>query len=303
MRNLITLLVVLFFLPAMVSAQRILINENFENSGFGPDSLPSGWAKFNEDPEGGPGKEWAVRDSGTHFVGTSQLLVSKAHNSRRALTIPWTAGNPIADDWVITDSLRIQVGDSLIFWMLYGSVEGFQPYLDSLQIWVCTEQLPAFATTKIATLISPDSNNVWTEFKFSLSQFAGQKIYIAFRYYINTSIDGFFCNIDDVFIGNRSYIGIKQINSNAPAKFDLYQNYPNPFNPVTKIRFDIAKNSYVRMYVYNNLGQKVYTLFEGYKNAGSYEVDFNASTLPSGIYYYNLMTDYYNATKRMVLVK
>ncbi len=303
-----TLLLFAFFIPT-VFAQRILINQNFENTGFGPDSLPPNWAKFSEDPISGPGREWAVRDTGKFYVG-STVLKTRAHNSVRALTCPWTAGDPIADDWVFTDSFTVKTGDSLIFWMLIGPDSLYSSgFLDTMQVWVMSEQIPTFTLQKLATLKSNDSagvplaNNTWKIYKFPLSAFNGQKVYVAFRYYMNTSVDGFWCNIDDVFIGNRSYIGINQIGTNMPKTFSLYQNYPNPFNPTTKIKFDIPRNTHVKLEIYNSIGQQMKVLHDAYTNAGYYETDFNAGSLSSGMYFYRLTTPDYVETKKMILVK
>ena len=308
MLKILQILFVFVFLFSINSyAQRILIDENFENAGLtSPDSLPTGWLKYNEDGIGGFGADWATRDSGTGYVGTSEFLVALAHEGVRSLTIPWTAGNGgtyIADDWVITDSLHIQSGDSLIFWMIFGSYPNFQPYMDSLQIWTLIAQLPAGATQKITTLFSFDSNNVWTEYKFDLSQFAGQTIYLGFRYNMDVFTNGFHVCIDDVFVGNHAGVGIQQIGTNIPDNFALNQNYPNPFNPTTTIRFDLAKNTSVNLVVYNSLGQEVTRVFDGYKQAGTYEAVLNASGLSSGTYYYRLTADNFVETKKMIVVK
>ena len=88
-----------------------------------------------------------------------------------------------------------------------------------------------------------------------------------------------------------------------PAKYDLHQNYPNPFNPTTNIKFDIAKSGYVKLSVYNQLGKEVETLIDGVRNAGTYEVKFDAAKLNSGVYFYKLETDNISLTKKMLLVK
>jgi hypothetical protein len=93
-------------------------------------------------------------------------------------------------------------------------------------------------------------------------------------------------------------------NSNTtPDNYSLSQNYPNPFNPVTRICFNIPKQSFVSLKVFNILGEAVSVLASGRKSAGQYSVDFNAACLPSGIYFYRLETDGYIATKRMILIK
>ena len=89
-----------------------------------------------------------------------------------------------------------------------------------------------------------------------------------------------------------------------PNRFNLDQNYPNPFNPKTVIRFDLPQDAKVSLKIYNALGELVQTLIDQeVLNAGSYEKEFDASSLPSGIYIYRLSSDKFNATKKMVLMK
>jgi hypothetical protein len=98
-------------------------------------------------------------------------------------------------------------------------------------------------------------------------------------------------------------IGIKNISTEIPSAFSLEQNYPNPFNPVTKIKFDIPKSAYTEIKIYDNLGRDVYTLVSQGLTAGKYEVEWNASNYPSGVYYYKITAGDYSETKKMVLVK
>jgi Secretion system C-terminal sorting domain len=100
--------------------------------------------------------------------------------------------------------------------------------------------------------------------------------------------------------------GIKDGNglSSAPTNFKLMQNYPNPFNPTTTIRFDVAKSSKITLKIYNVVGQVVATLINGKQySAGAYSVNWNASNLASGVYFYRLETDNVQLIKKMVLLK
>lgn len=97
--------------------------------------------------------------------------------------------------------------------------------------------------------------------------------------------------------------GINQISSAVPDKFNLYNNYPNPFNPATVIKFDVAKSQLVKIVVYDLLGQEVSTLINQNMSPGSYEVDFNAGGLSSGMYFYRIETAGYIQTNRMMLIK
>lgn len=92
-------------------------------------------------------------------------------------------------------------------------------------------------------------------------------------------------------------------NNETPTSYSLSQNYPNPFNPTTKINFNLAKNGFVTMKIYNILGKEVANLVNGNYNAGSYSIDFNASKLSSGVYFYSIEVNGFKDIKKMMLVK
>jgi hypothetical protein len=87
------------------------------------------------------------------------------------------------------------------------------------------------------------------------------------------------------------------------TEFSLEQNYPNPFNPSTSIQYTIGSRQFVQLKVYDVLGNEVATLVDDYKPAGSYEIDFNASQLSSGLYMYKLKAGEFISTKKMILIK
>jgi hypothetical protein len=89
----------------------------------------------------------------------------------------------------------------------------------------------------------------------------------------------------------------------SPGRFALEQNYPNPFNPGTKISFNLEKSGLTILTVYNVLGQKVATPISGFLAAGSHELNFNASDLPTGVYFYKLESGKQLAVKKMMLLK
>jgi len=88
-----------------------------------------------------------------------------------------------------------------------------------------------------------------------------------------------------------------------PINFDLSQNYPNPFNPTTNINYSVKNSGYITLKVYNILGQPVATLFEGIREAGTYKATFDASRLPSGVYFTRLQAGDVSITKKMLLLK
>jgi hypothetical protein len=94
----------------------------------------------------------------------------------------------------------------------------------------------------------------------------------------------------------------KEVNA-LPIDYSLSQNYPNPFNPTTVISYSLSSSSNVKLIIYNTLGQSIKTLESGYKPAGNYSINFNASDLPSGIYFYKLEAGQFSQINKMILIK
>jgi hypothetical protein len=91
--------------------------------------------------------------------------------------------------------------------------------------------------------------------------------------------------------------------SKLPLEFVLFQNYPNPFNPSTKIEYSILQNEFIKIKIFDVLGNEIVTLVSEEKSAGRHVVEFSAPELPSGIYYYSLEATGYSETKKMLLLK
>ena len=114
-----------------------------------------------------------------------------------------------------------------------------------------------------------------------------------------------FCilNYSQPYQNGRQKSGWQVISSGTVNDFKLSKNYPNPFNPSTKIKYSISKLSFVTLKIYDVLGNEVITLVNKEKSAGSYEVEFSATNLPSGVYFYQLKTGSYIETKKMLLIE
>ncbi|MFA5803401.1 MAG: M6 family metalloprotease domain-containing protein [Melioribacteraceae bacterium] len=97
-------------------------------------------------------------------------------------------------------------------------------------------------------------------------------------------------------------VGIEKDNK-IPTEYLLFQNYPNPFNPTTKMKFGLPERTNAKLTVYDILGRAISTLVDGELEAGYHEVNFDASNLPSGVYFYQLTTPNYNSTKKLLLIK
>jgi photosystem II stability/assembly factor-like uncharacterized protein len=143
---------------------------------------------------------------------------------------------------------------------------------------------------------------MWKSHSVNLRNFfnAGDEIIIRFRLYADQYVDSWGWAIDNLSI-QPMYVGVED--EVIPTKFELSQNYPNPFNPTTSIKFSLAKESKVSLKVFNNLGEEVAELVNGNKSAGIYRINFNASNLASGIYYYRLEAGDFVQTRKMILLK
>ena len=118
---------------------------------------------------------------------------------------------------------------------------------------------------------------------------------------VNISTNGGNINIPIDFL-----VGLEDI-SVLPNNFELHQNYPNPFNPTTVIGFSLPRETNVTLSVYDILGKEIVKLVEGKKNAGYYNISFDASSIAegisSGLYIYRLSTDHMSHSKKMMLIK
>ncbi len=113
----------------------------------------------------------------------------------------------------------------------------------------------------------------------------------------------------DIYCNIRSYnnpdtiVSVSQISSVIPQDCKLFQNYPNPFNPVTKIPFQINKTSHVELKIFDNLGREIRSLLNKKLQPGIYETEFDSKDLPSGVYYYKMISENFYESKRMIIVK
>ena len=167
--------------------------------------------------------------------------------------------------------------------------------------------------------VSKNNDNVWQKVKsyngsltiwnyesFDITNYAANASQIKVRFTLESdeslTEDGWY--VDDIKILNYNIgpVGIAG-NSENPISFSLEQNYPNPFNPVTHLEFGISELGFVSLKVFDILGKEVMTLVNEVKPAGIYKVEFDGSSLASGIYFYTLKTGIFTETKRMIILK
>lgn len=111
------------------------------------------------------------------------------------------------------------------------------------------------------------------------------------------------CVIDDIVYGDTTLTDVDDELNSLPTEYNLDQNYPNPFNPSTVISYQLPISGNVTLKIFDVLGREVATLVDEYKNAGSYNIEFDASILPSGVYFYQLQAGSFVQTRKMVLLQ
>ena len=153
-------------------------------------------------------------------------------------------------------------------------------------------------------------------FAFDLARNSQINIYVDNVYNSNTIADtsGIIKKLISLGSGNHlielicNNTSIGNEGNKIPTEFKLYQNYPNPFNPVTKIRFEVplikgGLKGVVSLKIYDVLGKEITTLVNEKKSPGSYEISFDGSNLPSGVYYYKIIANEFSDVKCMIIIK
>ncbi len=145
----------------------------------------------------------------------------------------------------------------------------------------------------------------WVYEQINLNSYIGQNVKFRFLFYTDSGTPGDGVYIDDFRIVDYkdNTTGITQVGNEIPKEFSLLQNYPNPFNPETNIQFQVPSSKFVKLVLFDFLGREVKTLVNEYKQAGIYQVSFNAEGLSSGVYFYKMTAGNFSDVKRMVVVK
>lgn len=98
-------------------------------------------------------------------------------------------------------------------------------------------------------------------------------------------------------------VPVEQISNEVPSAYSLEQNYPNPFNPTTNFKYSLKESGFVSIKIFDMSGREVESMVNSVQSAGTYSVQFNASRLSSGVYFYKLVTEKFTETRKMILVK
>lgn len=288
------LVLALCLVPHLVGGQTAVKYEE----AFDSLSAPPGWQVIDRD---GSGSAWEYRQE--------VIFQSGATVEPQAGLSFWFSGftnanGRLIDEWLISPRIPgIATGDTLTFFA--GAVD--QQFKDTLRVFVSTTDslIPSFTDTLGAFKVDGPVGT-YTAYDFDLSPFAGSDVFVAVNYYIvDGGADG--AHSDHVWVDHfivlGAVTGIAEP-TDAVHRFELRPNYPNPFNPRTTISFRLAKAARVDLEIYNGLGQRVATVLRRRSfSAGDHHVEFDASFLPSGTYYYRLRASSHEATRRMILVR
>ena len=229
-----------------------------------------------------------------------------------AMTIPLKYNNP----YLTLDSVSFA---GTILTSGFSGVTDLNPEGQSLRIsYIISDfstPLPTITTSQglLATLhfplgqgASPDLIAIDSIYRDSLIYFDGSEIHfwtrVEFSDQTGTYViyPGFTPGAVNVMIATDIN---DELDNLLPTSFELAQNYPNPFNPSTSIDYSLPRAGYISLKVFNVIGQEVATLYEGFQAAGNHRVEFQASTKPSGIYFYRLTHQDGSETRKMLLVK
>jgi hypothetical protein len=275
----------------------ILLNEGFNTPGF----PPLGWST-----QVISGSNWIRNSVSANCLGTGSAVFTffTANTGDQARLI--------SPNYSVTG-----LQDTLMFFNAYAPFPGI---VDTMKIYTSTNGGSVWSLLHTFTAEMITAPPTGSSFTPSCNQWAKRTLMLPLNtnriFFEGICSHGNNLYIDSiVVVGPYPPIGIKRIDDKIPTGFKLQQNYPNPFNPTTRIRFDIPSNEQrttnnVQLIVYDVLGHEIAVLVNEELKPGSYEVDWNASDYPSGVYYYKLSvrqagssTGDFTETKKIILTK
>jgi len=279
-----------------LESTNLLLSESFEGASF----PPMGWSLLDAD------------EDGHNFRRRSTDEYVSAHSGE------WCA---VSESWVGNNTqlgLALQPDNYLITPAipLYEGVEVFLNYFVAIQ----DDQHPVETYSIVVSTTSPTPQNFQTVFTetlaaenmeyqervIDLTDYAGQTIYIGFRHHNST--DNYQIKFDTITLHYEGEPHSEGDIIAKPLENRLGGNYPNPFNPTTTIAFNMAREGYVSISVYNLRGQLVKRLVNGLRGAGEHSVvwngdDANGRSVGSGVYFYRMNAGDYTAVRKMLLIK
>lgn len=256
------------------------VNGGFEEAAVGVATTINGWG-LNKSASINPQPVFEVIGAG-------------AKEGSKALKITIGAvGSNAWDIELLSDKIPVEPGETYVYTAWLKS----EPTGGVADLTIGNKAYSEYGSLRPANL-----TDQWQEFKFEF-KVTDKETEIRGPMHFSKPVNvGKAIYVDNLTIVKKTVSDIKELDV-IPSEYTLSQNYPNPFNPTTVINFSIPKAGNVTLKVYNTLGQEVATLVNEYKSASTYQVNFNASDLSSGVYVYRLNVDGYSFSKKMMIVK
>ena len=279
----------------------------------------SGWQYWIA-PNGG-------NDGASYFPGSGPTTETPAHSGTYSLKVAAPVGRTSGELIYFTETVPVPPNSAgkqyvLSAWMKTGSIQKDSVFNASCALgftWTWHTKLFADAGgwNEVGSgeyrFVLKDTSSNWTQYQVIITvpdntvravsvRPRAYPLWTGVAYYDDFALNG----VD--FVTSVEEPGPKPVSSTVPSSFTLEQNYPNPFNPSTTINYDLARSGYVRLDIYNLLGQRVTTLVNDVQSAGSWKVEWNGkddvgSSVASGVYFYRLAGSNIVLTKKMLLMK
>ena len=280
------LLILLSFLLLPPGNYAQILNSSFEN-----------WTQGQPD-------NWATNNVPTFFVGVTQSNESHTGSSAAKLEIKEFAGG-------VAFPILFSAGDpGFPISQRYASLKGFYKFLpaNATQVFSVTANMSnqSNGLIGIGNFSANTAASVYTEFDCTIEYISSEVPDVIYIQIIlgdeNNTYNGGAAYVDDLSLSGT--VDVREIERDKkPTSYKLLQNYPNPFNPSTKIEYSIPEESFVTLKVYNLIGQEVATLVNKHQKAGTYQSDFNAEGLQSGIYVARLSAGDFSKSVKMTFLK
>jgi hypothetical protein len=295
-------------------------------------SLITGFMVGN--PVGGRWSLWKTYNAGTNWDSTGIYLPQSGNESGwpNSLSIQSVYGNDSNRTWFGTNNYRIYYSTN------YGQSWIAQSTVPEQNIYCMISGVSLiYAGGSNYLLKSTNFGSNWTidsvggtgditgitQCVWSMVLCRGNQLYansfMSYWHPVFTAPAGVYSYVDNHYIGNGFYHfavrsnggitslwegeGVQKISSEIPNGFKLSQNYPNPFNPKSIIKFQIAKANEIKLVIFDILGREIATLVNKPLSPGTYEVEWDGTNYPSGVYFYKLITSDFFETRKMVLIK
>jgi len=267
----------------------VILSESFDYTPNG--SLPVGWTQVSLDS----GRDSAIFRGGPTIWQAIQRVGISTHTGPGTSIDAYNDNASANNDWMILphmDSLLAPI--TLSYWV--SSQDLF--HLESFETRVSTTDAQPASFTAVIRSVG-QTPHLWTQYTDDLSAYAGARFYIAIHY---NSINQYAIKVDDVHLTATRANGISGRKELA-ASFAFEGNYPNPFNSRTQFRFSIPTTGRVDLTLYNVIGQEMARVLSGTLTSGEHVIAFDASQLPTGIYFARLTATRLTATRKMLLLR